>query len=147
MRSSRRAVLSRVVIAYSCRASRDHCRPPLALCISMYASCSRPQCTDLCRLQAGEHIVAQSSLYGGTFGALTHDFTDLGIAHTLVSAQDPSAWAAALRPETRVFYAEAITNPLLEVSLSLAQPRAAMHGGTNAAASSACARCRRPFVV
>jgi len=65
--------------------------------------------------------MAQSSLYGGTFGALTHDFTDLGIQHTLVSAQDPAAWAVALRPETRVFYAEAITNPLLEVCRSLGQ--------------------------
>jgi len=67
--------------------------------------------------------MAQSSLYGGTFGALTHDFTDLGIQHTLVSAQDPAAWAVALRPETRVFYAEAITNPLLEVGLGANRER------------------------
>ena len=71
-------------------------------------------------MQSGEHILAQSNLYGGTFGALTHDFTDLGIEHTLVSAQDLSAWAAALRSNTRVFYAEAITNPLLEVGTLLA---------------------------
>ena len=59
--------------------------------------------------------MAQSALYGGTFSALTHDFADLGITHTLVSAENPAQWAAALRPETKVFYSEAITNPLLEV--------------------------------
>jgi O-acetylhomoserine/O-acetylserine sulfhydrylase-like pyridoxal-dependent enzyme len=59
--------------------------------------------------------MAQSALYGGTFGALTHDFADLGITHTLVSAENPTQWATALRPETKVFYSEAITNPLLEV--------------------------------
>ena len=62
--------------------------------------------------------MAQSALYGGTFGALTHDFTDLGIAHTLVSGDNPALWATALRPETKVFYAEAITNPLLEARTS-----------------------------
>ena len=58
--------------------------------------------------------MAQSALYGGTFGALTHDFTDLGIQHTLVSGEDPTQWPAAVQPNTRVFYAETITNPLLE---------------------------------
>ncbi len=66
-------------------------------------------------LGGGDHMIAQSNLYGGTHTLLTHDLVDLGIGHTFVDAQRPETWRAAVRKETKVFYCETITNPLLEV--------------------------------
>ena len=63
----------------------------------------------------GEHILAHDSLYGGTHGFLQKDAAKLGIAHTLVDCTVASGWEAALRPETRVFYVEGITNPKMQV--------------------------------
>ncbi|CAM3824275.1 O-acetylhomoserine aminocarboxypropyltransferase/cysteine synthase [Micrococcus flavus] len=66
----------------------------------------------LALLPAGTHLVASSQLYGGTVDLLTDTFGDLGIAVTSVDPADPGAWTAAVRPETRAFFLEAVTNPL-----------------------------------
>ncbi|HEX4922706.1 MAG TPA: aminotransferase class I/II-fold pyridoxal phosphate-dependent enzyme [Bdellovibrionales bacterium] len=62
------------------------------------------------------HLLTQSCLYGGTHYFLKNDFTRMGHSVTAVDVGDPSSWKAALRPETRAFYVESITNPLLEVA-------------------------------
>ncbi|TMA77139.1 MAG: aminotransferase class I/II-fold pyridoxal phosphate-dependent enzyme [Deltaproteobacteria bacterium] len=67
-------------------------------------------------LRAGDHVVAQDGLYGGTHDLLTRDLPRLGITVTFVSGDDPAAWRAAATPKTRVFYVEALTNPLLRVA-------------------------------
>jgi cystathionine beta-lyase/cystathionine gamma-synthase len=67
-------------------------------------------------LGAGDHLIAHDCLYGGTHSLITRDLADLGIETTFVDASRPEAFAAALRPNTRAFYVEAITNPLLEVA-------------------------------
>ena len=62
--------------------------------------------------EAGDHIVASSSLYGGTYNLLHYTFPKMGITTTFI--QDPddlSEWEAAIRPETKVFYGESIGNP------------------------------------
>jgi cystathionine beta-lyase/cystathionine gamma-synthase len=66
-------------------------------------------------LQAGDHLIAHRTLYGGTLDLVTKDLPRMGIACTFVDADDPHAWAEALRPTTRAFYVETMTNPLLEV--------------------------------
>lgn len=66
-------------------------------------------------LSAGDHVLAHRVLYGGTREFLAKELAQLGIACTFVDADDPSTWADALRPNTRAFYVEALTNPLLEV--------------------------------
>ena len=66
-------------------------------------------------LSNGQHLLAQRTLYGGTFDLLARDFADLGIACDFVDPRAPGSWQAALRPETRAFYLEAISNPLMEV--------------------------------
>jgi cystathionine beta-lyase/cystathionine gamma-synthase len=71
--------------------------------------------TLLSLLSAGDHLVAHQTLYGGTHDLITKDLPRMGIEHTFVDADDPSSWAGALRPTTRAFYVETITNPLLEV--------------------------------
>jgi len=67
-------------------------------------------------LSVGDHLLAQSSLYGGTHDLLAHDFAKFGIEFDFIDADDRSSWKAALRPNTRAVYFEAMTNPLLEVA-------------------------------
>jgi cystathionine beta-lyase/cystathionine gamma-synthase len=67
-------------------------------------------------LTAGDHLLAQNCLYGGTHDLLTKDFPGFKIAYDFVDADDPQDWKAKLRPETRAFYVETITNPLMEVA-------------------------------
>lgn len=60
---------------------------------------------------AGDHIVASSSIYGGTRGLLLEDLPRFGISATLVDdPHDPAAWAAAIRPETKALFLESIPN-------------------------------------
>ena len=66
----------------------------------------------LALLQGDKHLVASSQLYGGTVDLLTDTFADFGIEVTFADPADPPAWAAAVRPDTRAFFLEAITNPL-----------------------------------
>lgn len=73
------------------------------------------QTTLLTLLGAGDHLIAQRGLYGGTQALLRHELSRLGIEVTLVDATSPERWAAALRPTTRAFLVESITNPCLEV--------------------------------
>jgi O-acetylhomoserine (thiol)-lyase len=60
---------------------------------------------------AGDHLVASASLYGGTHSLLDVTLRRLGIETTFVPADDPDAFAAAIRPETKALYTEIIANP------------------------------------
>jgi O-acetylhomoserine (thiol)-lyase len=60
----------------------------------------------------GGHIVASSSLYGGTYNQLHYTFPKLGVDVSFVADPDDlDAWRGAIRPETRAFYGETIGNP------------------------------------
>ncbi|NNG39611.1 bifunctional o-acetylhomoserine/o-acetylserine sulfhydrylase [Flexivirga sp. ID2601S] len=66
--------------------------------------------------QAGDHIVASPSLYGGTFNLLKHTLPKLGIETTFVEdTSDPASWEAAFRPNTKLVFAETIANPKQEI--------------------------------
>ncbi|MBX2799561.1 MAG: aminotransferase class I/II-fold pyridoxal phosphate-dependent enzyme [Myxococcales bacterium] len=65
-------------------------------------------------LKAGDHLLVQRNLYGGT-ATLLDDLARLGITSTPIDASDPSSWAAAATDHTRAIYVEAISNPLLQV--------------------------------
>lgn len=67
----------------------------------------------LALLQPGDHVVAGNSLYTATDKLLTHDFRQLGIESDLVDATDAEAFARARRPNTRAFYLERPSNPML----------------------------------
>ncbi len=73
------------------------------------------QTTLLTILRAGDHLLAQRGLYGGTHSLLHHQLEPLGIGVTFVDATAPDTWEAELRPTTRAFLVESITNPCLEV--------------------------------
>ena len=66
-------------------------------------------------LSAGDHIVASASLYGGTINLLTHTLPRFGITTTFVKPRDHAGMRAAVRPNTKLFIAETIGNPGLEV--------------------------------
>lgn len=66
-------------------------------------------------LRSGDHIVAASTLYGGTHTLLAVNLAKLGIETTFVDADDPENFRRALRPNTRLLYAETLGNPLLNV--------------------------------
>lgn len=63
----------------------------------------------------GGHIVASASIYGGSHNMFTHTLPRFGITTTFVDARDPHAFAAAIKPETRLLYGETLGNPGLEV--------------------------------
>lgn len=64
----------------------------------------------------GGHIVASAALYGGTYNLLHHTMPKMGIETTFIDDPDDlGAWAAAVRPNTKAFYAESIGNPRNDV--------------------------------
>ncbi|WP_182113500.1 MULTISPECIES: O-acetylhomoserine aminocarboxypropyltransferase/cysteine synthase family protein [unclassified Actinotalea] len=65
---------------------------------------------------AGDHVVAAASLYGGTVTQLDVTLRRFGVATTFVPGTDPADYAAAIRPETKVVYAEVVANPSGEVT-------------------------------
>ncbi|MDT0156826.1 bifunctional o-acetylhomoserine/o-acetylserine sulfhydrylase [Microbacterium sp. ARD32] len=65
---------------------------------------------------AGDHVVASSAIYGGTYNLLRYTLQKLGIETTFVEDQDdPQAWRDAVRPNTKLFFAETIGNPKINV--------------------------------
>jgi len=63
----------------------------------------------------GGHIVASSSIYGGSHNMFAHTLPRFGIATSFVDPRDPAAFAKAIRPETRLLFGEVLGNPGLEV--------------------------------
>ncbi|MEZ7504107.1 O-acetylhomoserine aminocarboxypropyltransferase/cysteine synthase family protein [Flavobacterium sp. Arc2] len=66
-------------------------------------------------LKTGDHIVASSSLYGGTFNLLQTTLPRLGITTTFVDPSDPANFAKAANENTKVFFIESLGNPKLDV--------------------------------
>ena len=71
--------------------------------------------TLLVMLKSGDHIVASSSLYGGTYNLLKVTLPRLGITTTFVDPDDVENFEKAVKPNTRVFFAETLGNPKLDV--------------------------------
>jgi O-acetylhomoserine (thiol)-lyase len=64
---------------------------------------------------AGSHIVASSALYGGSHNLLHYTLARFGIQTTFVNPRNLDQWRAAIRPETRLLFAETLGNPGLDV--------------------------------
>jgi len=65
-------------------------------------------------LKAGDHVVCSHSVFGSTI-KLFQDFAKFGVETSFVSQTDVGAWRAAMRPTTKLLFAESPTNPLTEV--------------------------------
>ncbi|MBD5453962.1 MAG: O-acetylhomoserine aminocarboxypropyltransferase/cysteine synthase [Lachnospiraceae bacterium] len=61
--------------------------------------------------QAGDHIVAQKTIYGGTYNLLAHTLSQYGVTTTFVDAHDLKAVEAAIQPNTKAVYLETLGNP------------------------------------
>ncbi|MGB3848491.1 MAG: aminotransferase class I/II-fold pyridoxal phosphate-dependent enzyme [Tunicatimonas sp.] len=80
-------------------------------------------------LRAGDHLLLQRDLYGGTYHFVTAELERLNIAYTLVDASDARNFAAAVQPNTRVVYVETPSNPLLKITDLRAVAQIAQHHG------------------
>ena len=67
-------------------------------------------------LQNGDHVIAADNLYGGSFNLITHTLTTQGISNTILNVNDLEALEAAIRPNTKVIYAETFGNPNSDVT-------------------------------
>ena len=66
-------------------------------------------------LHAGDHVVASRNIYGGSHNILNLTMPRFGITTSFVDPRDPAAFAEAIRPETRLVFAETLGNPGIEV--------------------------------
>ena len=67
-------------------------------------------------LKAGDHVVAQTTHYPTTYKLISHKLPTLGIESTLVDQTDVEAFAAAVRPNTRLIYMESPANPVMSLT-------------------------------
>src|SRR5690606_34665409 len=65
---------------------------------------------------SGDHIVASTGLFGATQQLLGNIMARFGVRTTFVGQTDVAAWAAAIQPETRLFFLETPSNPLTEIA-------------------------------
>jgi cystathionine beta-lyase/cystathionine gamma-synthase len=80
-------------------------------------------------LRAGDHLLAQDCLYGGTHDLVTKDFAGWGLAYDFIDGDKPDSWKQKLTPKTKAIYVEAMSNPTLQVSdLKAAVQFAKEHG-------------------
>ena len=66
-------------------------------------------------LKAGDHVVFSQSMFGSTIKLIGSEFARFGVESTMVSQTDLAAWQAAIRPNTKLLFAETPTNPLTDV--------------------------------
>lgn len=66
-------------------------------------------------LKAGDHVVCSRSVFGSTMNLFAKEFGKFGVQSTFVSQTDLQEWKAAMRPNTRLLFAETPTNPLTDV--------------------------------
>ena len=66
-------------------------------------------------VQNGDHIVAADNLYGGSYNLITHTLATQGITNTILNVNDLEALEAAIKPNTKVVYAETFGNPNSDV--------------------------------
>jgi O-succinylhomoserine sulfhydrylase len=66
-------------------------------------------------LKAGDHVICSRSVFGSTVNLFAKEFGKFGVETTFVSQTDLAEWRAAVKPTTKLFFAETPTNPLTEI--------------------------------
>jgi len=66
-------------------------------------------------LSKGDHVVASSDIYGGTYGLMTQELPRFGIDVSMADMRDPQSYEAAITPSTKILYIESLSNPVLKV--------------------------------
>jgi O-succinylhomoserine sulfhydrylase len=85
-------------------------------CVATSSGMAAILATCLGLLKAGDHIVSTPSLFGATVQLFDNFMAKFGVSTSYVSLTDPNAWAAAVQPNTRLFYLETPSNPLTEIA-------------------------------
>ena len=80
-------------------------------------------------LKAGDHVVCSQSVFGSTIMLFGREFGKFGVETTFVSQTDVAAWRGAIKPNTKLLFAESPTNPLTEVCDIAALSRVAKEAG------------------
>ncbi len=84
-------------------------------CIATASGMAAINAMIMANLSAGDHILASSSMFGSTIQLLGNILPRFGIETTFVPLTDTAAWAAAVRPNTKLLFCETPSNPLTEV--------------------------------
>lgn len=79
-------------------------------------------------LRTGDHVVCSQSVFGSTLRLFAGEFAKFGVETTFVSQTDVAQWRAAMRPNTRLLFAETPTNPLTDIC-DIAALAAVAHAG------------------
>lgn len=87
-----------------------------ARCIATASGMSAILMTSMALLRAGDHVVAANGLFGTTTSLFANVLPRFGIETTFVDVTDMPAWPDAVRPQTKMLFAESPTNPLGEVA-------------------------------
>lgn len=66
-------------------------------------------------LRAGDHVLCSQSVFGSTLRLFASEFSKFGVETTFVSQTDVAQWRAAVKPNTKLFFAETPTNPLTDI--------------------------------
>ena len=84
-------------------------------CIAASSGMAAILLTAMALLKAGDHVICSRSVFGSTITLLGREFAKFGVETTFVSQTDVGEWRRAVRPTTKLLFAESPTNPLTEV--------------------------------
>ena len=84
-------------------------------CIATSSGMSATLLLGMGLLKAGDHVICSRSVFGSTIMLFGREFAKFGVETSFVSQTDPQEWRAAVRPNTKLLFAESPTNPLTEV--------------------------------
>ncbi|MBL8302984.1 MAG: aminotransferase class I/II-fold pyridoxal phosphate-dependent enzyme, partial [Ideonella sp.] len=84
-------------------------------CIATASGMSAILLLGMALLKAGDHVICSQSMFGATLMLFGREFAKFGVETSFVSQTDVAGWRGAVRPNTRLLFAESPTNPLTEV--------------------------------
>lgn len=84
-------------------------------CIATASGMSAILLLGMALLKAGDHVICSQSMFGATLMLFGREFAKFGVETSFVSQTDVAEWRGAVRPNTRLLFAESPTNPLTEV--------------------------------
>ncbi len=84
-------------------------------CIATSSGMAAILLTAMALLKAGDHVICSRSVFGSTISLLGREFAKFGVETSFVSQTDVGEWQRAVRPTTKLLFAESPTNPLTEV--------------------------------
>jgi len=85
-------------------------------CIATGSGMAAILATCMALLKSGDHVVCANAVFGTTVSLLNQYLGKFGVATTYVPLSDLAAWEAAIRPQTRLFFLETPSNPLMELA-------------------------------